>query len=174
MKLVRLISISDNNFKIAWNLYENAFPIEERRLLNAQASVMKNQHYHFDIIIDNNKFIGLLLWWDLKTHRYIDHFAVKEQHRNKGFGKLILEKFKDLNSKPIILEVELPNSKINKRRIKFYQRIGFHLNQHYYEIPPFIEGEPSIQLLIMSYPTSLTIKDIDYFTKTYHPIIFEE
>ena len=173
MKQIRLKSISDNYFQIAWKLYEEAFPMEERRLIDAQARVMEKPNYHFDVIIDENQFIGFFLWWDLETYRYIDHFATSIQQRNKGFGQLILEKFMD-NNKPVLLEVELPNSTINQRRIKFYERTGFTLNQHYYEVPASIEGDSPLQLLLMSYPTAISAKDVEQFVKICHLIIFED
>lgn len=174
MKQIRLKNISDNYFHEAWELYENAFPLEERRLLDAQASVMKKPNYHFNIMIDEKQLIGFLLWWDFETYRYIDHFATSELLRNKGFGKLILQKFMDSNDKLIVLEVDLPNSTINQRRIKFYERIGFKLNQHYYEVPPVKEGQSPLQLMLMSYPTLLSAKDIEQFIKICHPIIFKD
>lgn len=87
-----------------------------------------------------------------ETHKYIDHFATGVEQRNKGIGKLILNKFIDRVDKPILLEVELPTSDINERRIKFYERVGFKLNEHDYEIPPIKEDELPLQLLLMSYP----------------------
>ena len=174
MNKIRFKNISDNHFKKAWKIYEDAFPIEERRLLNQQINVMKESNYHFDIMIDKNELIGILLWWDFETLRHIEYFATSTKHRNKGFGKQILENFMNDNDKPILLEVELPYSTINKRRIKFYERIGYKLNQHYYEVPPFIEGNNPLQLLLMSYPTFLTEKDVEQFTQICHPIIFKD
>jgi len=174
MKQIRLKNISDNYFHKAWELYEDAFPLEERRLLDAQVRVMKKPNYHFEIIIDKKQLIGFLLWWDFETHRYIDHFATSTHQRNKGFGKLILEGFMANNNKPILLEVELPNSTINQRRIKFYERIGFKLNQHYYEVPPINEDQLPLQLLLMSYPNLLSTKDVEQFIKRCHPIIFKD
>jgi GNAT superfamily N-acetyltransferase len=109
MKLIRLKQISDNYFQKAWKLYEDAFPIEERRLLDDQSYILQNDSYHFDVLIDKDQFTGFILWWDFDTHRYIDHFATALEQRNKGIGKLILNKFIDSNNKSIILEVELPH-----------------------------------------------------------------
>ena len=69
MKQIRLKNISDKYFQIAWTLYEEAFPLEERRLMDDQIRVMKKPNYHFDIMIDENQFIGFLLWWDFETYR---------------------------------------------------------------------------------------------------------
>ena len=174
MNQLRLKSISENHFHKAWELYEDAFPIEERRSLNKQTHVIKNSNYHFDIMLDNDKLIGFLLWWNFEKVRYIDHFATSIEQRNKGFGKQILENFINTSEKLVLLEVELPNSSMNKRRIKFYERIGFKLNLHYYEVPPLMEGYKHFQLLLMSYPTFMTERDVEQFTKTCHPIIFNK
>jgi GNAT superfamily N-acetyltransferase len=173
MEQKRLKNISDPYFQDSWRLYEEAFPIEERRSLENQRVVMKKEIYHFDTLIEEEQMIGVLLWWDFKTYRYIDHFATSTQQRNKGFGKLILEKFRDLNDKPILLEVELPNSDINKRRIKFYERAGFKLNKHNYSTQSSQENQPPLELMLMSYPNQLTKKDVEQFTKINHPIIFQ-
>ncbi len=174
MKLTRLKNISDNYFQKAWGLYEEAFPSSERRLLNNQAYILQNKNYHFDILIDKTQFIGFVLWWDFETFRYIDHFATSVEQRNKGVGKLILNTFIDNSDKPILLEVEMPKSSINERRINFYERVGFKLNQHYYEIPPLKEGQSPLQLLLMSYPKIISKKDVDMFVQNYHPIIFSD
>ncbi|MEE9361134.1 MAG: GNAT family N-acetyltransferase [Cellulophaga sp.] len=173
MKQLRLKNISDNYFHEAWELYEDAFPLEERRLLEDQVSVLKKDNYHFDILLEKNQFIGFILWWDFETYKYIDHFATSKQQRNKGFGKLILNTFVNSNHKPILLEVELPTSIINIRRIKFYERIGFKLNEHYYEIPPIQVDQSPLQLLLMSSPNLISSKDVEQFIKKCHPIIFE-
>ena len=172
MKQIRLKTISDNYFHEAWELYQEAFPLEERRLLDDQIRVFNKSNYHFDVMINEKELIGFLLWWDFEKHRFIDHFATSKQHRNKGFGKLILNRFMNRNEKPILLEVELPTSAINQRRIKFYERIGFKLNQHYYEMPPLKEGQSPLQLLLMSYPDHISEKEVEKFIKKCHPIIF--
>lgn len=174
MEQIRLENISDNFFMEAWVLYENSFPLEERRLLDSQAKVIKKFNYNFDIIINEEQFIGFILWWEFDNLRYIEHFATVEHLRNKGFGKLIIERFTKRSLKPIILEVELSNSNINQRRINFYERLGFQLNTHFYEIPPMHEGFSTLELLIMSFPSSISEKDVRNFIEQCHHIIFKE
>lgn len=173
MKLIRLKNTTDHYFEKAWDLYNDAFPLKERRLLDQQSYVLQSDNYHFDIVIDKDQFIGFILWWDFDSLRYIEHFATAVEQRNKGLGKLILNQFIDSDDKPIILEVELPVSNINKRRIKFYERLNFKLNQHHYETPPSREGQSPLQLLLMSYPNTMSKKDVDFFVEKYHPVIFK-
>ena len=173
MKLLRIKNTSDTYFSEAWQLYEDAFPIEERRLLEDQSLVLQNEQYHFDAIIDNNQFMGFILWWEFNTNRYIDHFATAVAQRNKGLGKAILSNFIKSSSKPIILEVELPICNLNKRRIQFYENVGFKLNQHPYKMPPLRKEQPAVELLLMTYPDNISLKEVDLFVKKCHPIIFK-
>ncbi|UMB61150.1 GNAT family N-acetyltransferase [Lutibacter sp. A80] len=174
MKTIRLKNISDYYFDKAWELYEDAFPIEEKKTLDEQIVDLQNDDYHFDVIIEKDQFVGFNLWWNFEAYNYIEYFATSAQHRNKGIGKLVLEKFIDTNNKQIILEVELPISNINERRINFYKRIGFKLNEHYYEIPSLRKSKSPLQLLLMSYPGFISKKDVDFFIHKYHPIIYNK
>lgn len=174
MKLLRLKNTSNNFFKQAWELYEDTFPIHERRLLKDQFYVLKNDNYHFDILMNHNQFIGFILWWEFETYNFIDHFATCTQQRNKGYGKLILDKFIENNKRPTLLEVELPISTLNERRIKFYERIGFKLNQHHYTAPALQQGQSPYQLLLMSYPDVISKIDVEQFIKTGHPVLLQK
>lgn len=162
----------ETNFSIAWKLYETAFPKEERRTLEEQTKIMKHPNYHFEVIFEEGQFIGFLFWWDFEMFRYIDHFATSEAMRNKGFGASILNEFIFRNSKPILLEVELPNTEINKRRIAFYERLGFKLNSHFYEVPSGSNSDETIPLLLMTYPNPIAKQEVDAFVKQCHPIMF--
>lgn len=172
MEQIRIENILDTYFKEAWDLYENSFPLEERRLIDSQEKIFKNINYNFDIIIKEEKLIGFLSWWEFDNLRYIEYFATAKHIRNKGFGKLIIEKFIKRSQKPILLEVELPKSAIQQRRITFYERLGFQLNTHFYEVPPIHEGFSALKLLIMSFPNPISENDLRNFTEQCHPIIF--
>lgn len=174
MDYIRIENALDKYFTEAWDLYEISFPLEERRLKDAQVKVFKNLNYHFDVIIEDEKFIGFLLWWEFDKLIFIEYFATAESIRNKGFGKLIIENFLKRSQKPIILEVELPDSIIRKRRIEFYKRLGFHLNSHFYEIQPVHEGFSALEFLIMSFPLAISENDVSNFVENCHPIIFKD
>lgn len=171
---IRIKNSSNKYFKDAWELYENAFPLEERRLLDSQIKLFTNSKYHFDIIIEDITFIGFILWWEFDDLRFVEYFATVEHLRNKGFGKLILDQFIKKDQNPILLEVELPTTEMKKRRIHFYERLGFHLNNHSYEIPPMHDGFPALELLIMTFPQPISEKDVRTFIEQCHPIIFQE
>ena len=64
---------------------------------------------------------------------------------------MVIDKFKEIaGNKPIILEVEVPLDEMSKRRIGFYERLGFILrNDIFYFQPPYEEGMNGLELKLM-------------------------
>jgi len=173
MERIRLTDTKHPYFAKAWALYGDAFPLDERRSLNSQTSIISHPNYHFELIFQDDGFLGILFWWGFEDLRYIEHFATLPIHRGKGYGKDILNEFKQRDTRPLVLEVELPDDEIKHRRIQFYKRLGFHLTDHLYHQPAYHEGGLPIQLLLMSYPSSISTEEVGHFVKACHSIIFK-
>lgn len=155
MKRILINSTKDNYFQEAWELYLTAFPIDERRELAVQKNIFEHEDFYFEVIVNEGQFIGFITWWKFDGLRYIEHFATCDSQRGKGYGKTILEQFISESNELAILEVELPNSEIDQRRIGFYERLDFKLNTHKYQQLPYRVNGGRVDLLIMSYPTSI-------------------
>ncbi|MBK5252521.1 MAG: hypothetical protein JJE29_07815 [Peptostreptococcaceae bacterium] len=56
----------------------------------------------------------------------------------------------------VVLEVEKPETETAKKRIAFYERLGFFRNEYDYLQPSFSDNKRAISLLIMSRPSSLS------------------
>ncbi len=173
MKHTRIKTTEHPLFPQVWNLYKNSFPPEERRQLRTQKKMMNNPLYHFEIITDKELFVGIMLWWGFEDIRYIEHLATSPRLRGNGYGLRILEDFISKSKTSILLEVEHPASEINRRRIGFYQRIGFVLNKHLYKHPPYKKGGEYVSLMLMTYPDAITEKETKHFCEKYHPVIHE-
>lgn len=171
MKIIRLNHDKEKYFTEAWSLYERAFPPEERRKIDDHLLIMNKPNYNFNIIVKDEILVGILLWWDFDHLSYIEYFATEPTQRNQGLGKSILQNFIVNSSKPILLEVELPDNDLKKRRINFYKRVGFKLNLHSYHYPPMYEGMPSLKFYLMTYPEEISEKNVTDFKKKYHPIL---
>ena len=167
MKYTRVKNIEHPLFTKAWNLYKKSFPPEERRQLRTQEKVMGNPLYHFEIIADNDEFIGFILWWNFENVKYIEHLATLPQLRGKGYGQHILKRFTSKPETPILLEVEHPHTEINQRRINFYQRIGFAVNKYEYKQPPHKKCGNYVPLILMTYPNILSKENIRLFCQQY-------
>ena len=63
---------------------------------------------------------------------------------------------KENSLKSIILEIEPPVTEISIKRLKFYEKLGFKLNNYEYFQLPLRENHSPLKLNLMSYPEKLT------------------
>lgn len=146
--------VKNNNLVKFRELYESAFPIDERRDFADVESLMGDDasHFHVCYFEENNKFSGFLTYWEWDDMRYFEHFAVDPLLRGGGLGAGYLKKVVEMKTTPVILEVEPPVDEIAKRRVGFYQRNGFRLwNELYYLQPSYGEGRNPMKLKLMTF-----------------------
>ena len=55
-----------------------------------------------------------------------------------------------------MLEVELPEDEITRRRVGFYRRHGLALNERFYQQLPLRDGDSPTPMFLMSFPCPLT------------------
>lgn len=75
--------------------------------------------------------LAILLVWNLPDVVFLENFAVRSDCRGQGIGADLLRQVAEIWEKPQVLEVEIPQTERQRRRIAFYQRCGFFLNQTY-------------------------------------------
>lgn len=172
LTLLRIRNINEKAFRKAYELYQHSFPEEEQRSLLEQEKLLALSYYRYDLLMLNNDFAGFMLWFEFPDMCFIEHVAILPRLRGKGIGKQAMEGFTAKHQKTVVLEVELPTSEINQRRIKFYQRLGFHFNHFVYYQPPLKEGGEKLELRLMTYPEPITMDFINDFVATFHPLIY--
>lgn len=133
-------------------LMHTAFPEQERRDTPQQREYSDNNPLFFNnIIVENDKPIGMISYWNMGDFYYIEHFAIDPAQRNGGYGKRVLESVKELLQAPIVLEVEEPTDEMSTRRIGFYNRLEFILHEKPYMQPPYHEGDTELPMFLMTY-----------------------
>ena len=132
------------------DLMSQTFPREERRSDELQRVVTDEVDLFFNhVILHQSIPIGLMTYWDFGDFVFIEHFAISQLCRGRGFGKeSLLELMKSI-AKPIVLEVELPTDVNTQRRIDFYKGSGFEVWDFTYHQPPYRDGDQSIPMLLM-------------------------
>lgn len=146
------IKTTHENYTFMENLLETAFPLQERRNSDQQRkNTDENQLFHNTLITDDVLPIGLLTYWDFDTFVYIEHFAIDNSLRDRGYGSQALERFRQKINRPIVLEAEEPTDEITSRRIQFYQRQGFILQDIPYLQPPYRSKDEWFPLKLMTY-----------------------
>ena len=109
----------DGRFAPAFALYEQSFPIHERRTRQAQQARLGCPGYHFDLLMEGEEFQGILLWWEAGPFCYVEHFAIAPQLRGTGIGTRALEQLRE-EGRRVLLEIDPPVDEVSRRRQRFY------------------------------------------------------
>ncbi|SMB81440.1 Ribosomal protein S18 acetylase RimI [Desulfonispora thiosulfatigenes DSM 11270] len=145
-------------WEVFWEIYNDSFPEDEKRNLQAQKRLLDNPKYKILPYKAKNETIGFCTVWELGDFLYVEHAATHQKVRGKGHGEKMYQGLIKEYPTKIVLEVEPPDTEIAKRRINFYQRLGFKLNSYDYVQPAYDESKKPVPLMIMSYPNNL-VKD---------------
>ena len=143
-------SILTEDFDEVFSIMEESFPKDEYRSRENQKALLSVPEYHLYCKRIDDKIAGLLAFWDLGEVIFIEHFAVKKELRNKGLGKEMLGELLTEKKAIFCLEVELPQNETARRRIAFYERMGFHFHNFPYVQPSMDQGREPIPLRIMT------------------------
>lgn len=152
---LELTELTQADFDAVWEIMEDSFVIEERRTREGQQRLLAESCYHLYGYHRDGELAAFFAVWEFDTFSFLEHFAVKQVHRNGGIGGALLQKLLLQVKSPMILEVELPDAELQMRRIRFYERNGFGLNTYEYVQPSLNEESGELPLMIMSYPKKL-------------------
>lgn len=145
------IRTSDGTYTFVENLLHESFPVEERRDDDMQRYNTDNNPLFTACLINDDEInVGLITLWKLDDFLYVEHLATSPNVRNKGYGKMIMQALLDnFPNSIIVLEVELPEDELSKRRIGFYERCGFTLCKKSYMQPSYRKVGSPIPMHIM-------------------------
>jgi ribosomal protein S18 acetylase RimI-like enzyme len=167
--------LPEEEFLQFWEIYQRSFPPDEKRAESEQRKLLSNKQYKLLRFYNrpHTQVIGFLALWEMEEFTFLEHFAIREEYRGKGLGGRFLTEFQSQCDKDLILEVELPNTPIAKRRVEFYERAGFCYNHYPYLQPPYDENGHAVELSLMSYPTALSKERFDavcsiLYSQVYH------
>ena len=130
--------IADPLLDLVEKTYTSSFPEEERRDFSLVRKLLEEDS-------------GFITGWQFEGFVYAEHFAIDESARNGGIGAKAMTSFLALHEDPVVLEVEMPTEEMSKRRIGFYERLGFVLDHHVYFQPPYRRGEALLEMRLMTH-----------------------
>ena len=153
MRLSEILSTDDPLLDFNLRLLLDSFPPEERRDESAWRRLTASEPtFHNTTVIDDAENpVGMLTYWDFPEGAvYIEHFATLPRLRGSGIGSAALRRLiADVGQRPILLEVEMPDDEISRRRIGFYRREGFGLLDIDYIQPPYRRGGTGVEMRLM-------------------------
>lgn len=170
----RLETLTLKDFAEVWKIMEESFPVDERRNRMGQERILLEPHYHLYGYRQGKELAAFLAVWEFDAFTFVEHFAVKNSYRNGGLGALLLEQVLAHSRQPVVLEVELPTGELQERRIRFYERNGFVLNNYEYMQPAMNPMGRAIPLRIMSYPKRLTVGEYETMRDVLYQCVYKQ
>jgi len=147
-------TVGDNLEKLFDSVYEimtQSFPIDEIRSYEGQKALLVRSDYFLKTYVQNRQLLGFCAYYVFDNFLYIEHLACTPLSRGLGIGsKLVQEVLVEAGDRRLILEVEPPVDELTKRRIGFYERLGFTLNPYEHYQAPLNPTTGVVELKIMS------------------------
>ena len=97
--------------------------------------------------------------WEFEDFVFIEHLAIHSKLRGQGIGTKLIQNYLSKTKKEIFLEVEPPTCEMSKKRILFYEKLRFCLNDFYYLQQPLNHNDSPFELKIMSYSKNINEKE---------------
>ena len=167
-----ITTLDITKFDEMYSIMEKSFPLDEYRPYEEQKALFENGYY--SVYVEKEEVIkGFIAVWDFSDFLFIEHFAVNPDCRNQGIGAQILKEVTTAFNKPLCLEVEPPEDELTKRRIGFYERNGFFLNEYPYIQPPISKGKNPVPLMIMSSGKPLSEIEFDNVKNTLYKEVYK-
>ena len=166
--------LKSEDIKSMYHLMQQAFPAEQmREYKNHQLLYDKGYFEAFGKKYECGSVIAVISIWKLEEIRYIEHLVVKQELRGKGIGEKLVQFAFQKEKAPFLLEVELPENDIAKRRIDFYKRLGMYYNDYEYFQPPWKKEYGMLPLRFMTYPKKIDEKTFQkYKNMLYQNVYF--
>lgn len=165
--------ITEKTFDEIFPLLEAAFPVTELRVKEEQRKLLQKVCYKLYGVRKENAFAAVFATWEIDDFLYIEHFAVREDCRNGGFGGKLLEELLEQKGKPMVLEVEVPEDELTKRRVGFYMRHGLVYNDYPYLQPPLRKGNALLPLRFMTKPGAIDGETYERYKKRMYEVVYE-
>ena len=161
----RSISPSNANDEQIKQLYETAFPENERIPWPDLMRLIDEMQLDFTVYENDNQQVGFTIVYPGAKVNWFWYFAVKEELRGQGIGQQILTQLiEKYDGQTTVMDIEsvrqtpCPNPEQRNRRRYFYLRNGFRdtdLYKSYYDIE---------MTIMMIGPGEFTMQDWDDIT----------
>jgi len=152
---MELIDVKEEELEAIYRSMQQNFCDDEIRTFPDFKREFSLEKYRLVHIVEGGQRLGYMGIWLLSDVTYIEHFVVYEKFRSTGIGSSALTECKRLYPS-IVLEAEPPEDADKVRRINFYKRNGFYVNDDIdYLQPPYKAGSNSVKLYLLTYPAAI-------------------
>ena len=161
IKYSQIKEINSIDFDQAIEIYNNAFPENERLPLSKLKEKIQNNQFQLWVTHEESKVIFIAILCPLVNTNFtlLGYMATAKNFRGKGIAKEFLLWWKNnrqSNNEYLLLEVENPNigdeKEIKEKRVKFYQKLGANIINNVRYFLPELNNEKAPEMILMIYP----------------------
>lgn len=150
--LKRIMIAVDPYIVAIQSTYISSFPEIERRDFSLFCELLRNEpDFSLFAILKEDRYVGFVTCWDFTDFIYVEHFAIDESQRGGGIGSVAMKECLSLFKRKVVLEVEEVVDELTRRRVRFYEDLGFVLHRQSYQQPPYRPGTSWLDMKLMSY-----------------------
>ena len=172
MEFLRIEANDTERWNKVWKLYEDSFPVAERRKTADHLRACSDDRFHPLSVWEGHQLIGLMFFWEWDSYRYLEHLAVNPELRGYGHGSQLLTHLRD-SEHTIILEIDPLINELSVRRLQFYERAGYTLTPYRFVHLPYRLDVDEQELLILSYPEMITQEQHNHFLKFLEEVVIK-
>lgn len=170
----KITSTEDKWYNAFRDIYMLSFPVFEQRNDQQQLAAFHNKNYHLWAILENEKLISFISFWNFEAYLYIEHLAVNPELRGKNIGSKTLNYFAKEVKKNILLEIDPPIDEVSKNRLRFYSRLEYKANHWKHLHPPYNSAYPPHELVVLSLHQALKEEQYQQFYSDLINIVMTE
>ncbi len=167
--------IDKSCFDEVYEIMRRSFPENERRTKESQRTLFDDKAYKVAGVRGaDGRLNAFMAMWKLDGLTFLEHFAVAENLRGAGLGGAFLDELLSGLGGLVCLEVEPEETTdMAARRIAFYGRHGFILNDYPYIQPPLGEDRAAQPLKVMSYGAALTKEEFESMRSQVYKAVYK-
>ena len=166
---MKLVVIKKEEFNSIYEAMTTSFASDEIRTFEDAYKLLSLKEYKVFHLISKNEKVGFITIWNLSSCTFVEHFVIYEEYRNKGFGGMAIDLInKEFDN--VVLEAELGTTDLSKRRLGFYRRHGFKINDIDYVQPAYHKDKQPVDMHLLSYPSKL--KNIDKLIEEIYELVY--
>ncbi|MDU1889787.1 MAG: GNAT family N-acetyltransferase [Dysgonomonas sp.] len=171
----KIKSSKDKWYKPYREIYEVSFPVFEQRSEVQQLKAFESASYHLLIATEDEKLLSFISYWEFDGYVYIEHLAVNPEFRGQNIGSETLDLFANQIQKMVILEIDPPIDDISKKRLHFYEALGYKLNPFIHHHPAYHPSEYNPhELRVLSLDKEIKEKEYKQFCADLDNIVMAE
>jgi len=134
--ITKAIKNDKKSFEQIKQLYQSAFPKQERASLAFLINQTKKDTVRFDAFYDDDVFVGFTYTISFGGVTYLWYLAISSEIRSKGYGSQIMQQLREIYpNNRIVLNLEVQDefasdSEVKKKRKEFYMRNDYTTSEY--------------------------------------------